>query len=191
MNNSFKDYMFLTEKKDPNLCYMVFPESPFKEQLLALQQTLQLEAEEVIHINKFHCTIRYCKLTGEKSPKPFIEWLSQQQLPLIECYTDKFTMFDDQSLVMELDSPQMREWEAKVNAWLVDSGYPPSEFPQYRPHISLAYGCSSPMPSFDIRKHRLSIKFSIHRVTNQNKETLYEHMVQPYKGLVYGVRSKS
>lgn len=194
MLNSFKDYL-LFQQGDPqnepsaNFCYMLFTESPFTEQLLDVQQNAHVQAEKLIQPDQFHCTIRYVKLMGEQNPDKFIEWLSKEQLPMLECFTSKFNIFDDQSLVLELDSPEIREWYNKVDQFLNMNGYAPSEYPSFKPHISLAYGCTSPVPTFDGRYDRLNIKFTTHRVTDFNKKPIFNHKVQPYKGLQYGVKT--
>ena len=186
---SFREFLF-KEGKDPNFCYMIYPESPFKEQLLALQQSLHIQAEEMVDPDEFHCTVRYVKLIGEQNPDKFVQWLSVQQLPVIEAFTQDFSMFREGSLVMELDTPQMHEWFNKVNSWMTTiGGYAPSEFPTFKPHISLAYGTTTPTPVFDVRRHRLNVKFTIHKVTNQNKEVIFEKRVQNYKGTQFGLTS--
>ncbi len=188
--DTFKEYISLFEAKDPNFCYMLFLESPFIEQIQAIQENLPIDAETLIKPEQFHCTVRYCKLAGEQTPDLFLNWLGQQELPVLEAFTQNFAMFDDGALVMELDSPQLREWEAKINGWLTTSGgYAPSEYPTYKPHISLAYGVNTKVPDFDIRQHRMNVKFTIHRVTNQNKDSIFEKKVQNYKGLQYGLIS--
>ena len=185
----FDEYMRLNESDESKrtFCYMVYADTPYKEQLLALQQSLNITSQELVPINEFHCTIRYVKLSGEQSPKLFTQWLETQQLPLLEAFTSGFSMFKDGALVLTLDSPQLQEWFDKIDSWMTDSGgYKKSDYPTYKPHITLAYNTTSPLPVYDPRSHRLNVKFSIHKVTDTNHNVVLERRVQGWKGQEYG-----
>jgi 2'-5' RNA ligase len=187
MVESFKDFFQLNEAKGPNFCYMVFVESPYDQQLYDVQQSLNIDAEEPVSPDNFHCTVRYCKMLDGQTPDAFINWLSRQQFPELVGFTEKFTQFDEGSLVMELDSPSLHEWFNKIEHWLTtEGGYPPSEYPRYRPHVSLSYKTRSPIPRFDIRKNRLRLPFTVHRVTDHNKQVIYERYFPKNKNMNYG-----
>jgi 2'-5' RNA ligase len=178
----FKDY-FLCEEKQPNFCYMVYTESPYKEFVESIQKSLNLQAEELVTPDQFHCTIRYCKLNPGQNSFQFLEWLTEQELPDITAFTSKFSMFNDGALVMELESPEMHEWFNKVNAHMLHLGYMPSDFPTFKPHISLAYGTTTPLPAFDVKQHRIKVKLAKHIVTNQLKEVIFERCSDKVKAI--------
>lgn len=179
----FKDFFFLTEEKGPNFCYMVYAESPYIEYVDAMRKTLGIQAEKLVKPEQFHCTIRYTKLNAGQTPLAFLEWLADQELPELTAFTEKYSMFDGGSLVMELDSPELHEWFNKVNSMMSHLGYLPSDFPTFKPHLSLSYGTTTPLPKFDIRQHRIKIKFTKHVVTNQNKEVIFERHCDRMKSI--------
>jgi hypothetical protein len=183
--DTFKNFV-KKEEKGPTFCYMIYPEGKFLEELVTLQKSLNLQDAELVPPEKFHCTIRYVKLTGDQNPKAFTEWLSAQQLPIVEAFTCKFSQFNEGALVAELDSQGLQDYFNKINGWMVESGgFAQSDFPTYKPHISLAYGVKGDAPLFEVDKHRMNVKFTVHKVTNAEKQPIFYSKPQEYKGLVY------
>jgi hypothetical protein len=62
-------------------------------------------------------------------------------------------------------------------------GYMKSDFPTYRPHLSLSYGTTTPLPKFDARQHRVKLKLSKHVVTNHSKEVIFERRSDKAKAI--------
>ena len=163
---------------------MVFLEEPDIYQLSQVQKSLHIEAKEMEDPNNFHCTIRHVKMMEGQTPDKFIDWLNKQQFPELIGFTEKFSMLGEGSLVAELDSPTLHEWFGKVDGWLrTEGGYPPSEFPTYRPHVSLSHETKSPLPTFDVRKDRLKLHFVTHRVTDTSKKVIFEKRMAANKNL--------
>lgn len=173
---NFKDYYMIneSEEKKSNFCYMLYPDSRSIIELNNLRKSLQINFEEPTEPKEFHNTIRYVKMHTGQLSLPFLEWLDKQELPSITAFTDKFSAFDNgECLVSELDSPDMHEWFNKVDSWLSTVGkYEKSDFPSYKPHVTLGYGFTETLPKFDPAIHRLKLNFNIHVVSNTEHDKI-------------------
>jgi len=175
----FRDFFLCEEQSPANFCYMLYLEQPYIQQVAELQKKLKVKADEFVTSDQFHCTIRYCKLSAGQTSLQFLEWLTEQELPEINAFTSKFSMFNEGSLVMELESPEMHEWFNKINTYMTNLGYLPSDFQTFKPHVSLAYGTTTASPVFDTKQHHIKLKFNRHIVTNNHKEVIFEERSKP------------
>lgn len=164
-------YYINESKRDDSFCYMMYvspeDEKPFKD----LQKSLKLNGE-LIEDGKFHATIRFVKT--EKDSKPLIEYLKSQKLPTIEATCKGFEIYGQakDTLVIELDSKPLHAWFHKVNDWMIDRGFPPSEFPTYKPHISLTEKVGIEKPEWK-KEYAVKFNLSIHIVTNSDYKEIY------------------
>jgi 2'-5' RNA ligase len=179
----FKDYFLCENEKSPTFCYMIYAESPYTGFLENIQKNSNIVANEFVKPEQFHCTVRFCKLNSGQNSFKFLEWLTEQELPEITAFTSKFSMFNDGAIVLELESPELHEWFEKVNARMNHFGYMPSDFPTFKPHISIAYDSTSPLPNFDVRNHHIKIKLTKHIVTNQLKEVVFDRQCTTAKAI--------
>lgn len=169
----FKDYYLIQENVETNFCYMIYLEPPYSSVLAELQKSLNIQAKEIIKPNKFHCTIRHVKTSAGQSPKKFLSWLSEQQLPICTAFTKGFDIWDN-SLVIKLESDELHNWFEKVNAHILHMGYAKSDFPTFKPHVSLSYDTTSPVPVFDDTIHKIELKFTHHIIQDHNKIVLFD-----------------
>lgn len=181
----FKNFYLLQEEVKQNFCYMIYLDQPYIDYIGEIQRDLFKGndiVKEAVAPQDLHCTIRHVKLQYGQNPDMFLEWMDENRLPTLNGFTEKFSVFDEQTLVVELDSPQIREWFEKVNAWLTTvGGYNESDYKVFKPHISIGYGYQgTEPPDFDTRKHRMKVKFPLHRVTNQNYDVIYESQADDY-----------
>ena len=67
---------------------------------------------------------------------------------------------------------KIHDWFNKVNGWLVDHGYPKSEYPEYKPHISLTEKKDIDKPEWK-KEYEQKVKFKIHVVTDTDREEIF------------------
>jgi len=182
---NFKNFYLLKEEVKQNFCYMIYLDQPYIDYICEIQRDLFYNnniVKEEVKPNELHCTIRLVNLNYGQSPDLFLEWLSENSLPVLSGFTEKFSVFDDHTLVVELDSPQIREWFDRVNSWLTTvGGYSESDYSVFKPHISIGYGYQkNEPPKFNQRTHRMKVKFPFHKVTDQNYNVIYEETSDNY-----------
>ncbi|MFW6130684.1 MAG: hypothetical protein ACOC56_05805 [Atribacterota bacterium] len=172
---TFKEFFILTESKvEDTFCYMIYAQKPYSDYLRNIQKELKLKGEW-IEKTKFHNTIRYVKT--KMSPKPLMDYLSDVDLPTLSGITKNFQIFgEDKCLVMELISREIHDWFKQVNKFMIDCGYPDSDYPKYRPHITLSEGVEE-KPKFNPQKHKLKIDFTKHVVTDKNYDVIFERII--------------
>jgi len=167
-----ESWLTLTEeKKEETFCYMLYVSPEDENPFVDLQKNLKLTGE-LIESGKFHATVRYVK--SEKDPRPFIEFLKSQDLNNIEATCKGFEIYgvDKDTLVVELEGKKIHDWFNKVNDWLVDHGYPKSDYPEYKPHISLTEKKDIEKPEWK-KEYEQKVKFKIHVVTDTDREEIF------------------
>lgn len=165
----------LTESKElPSFCYMLYLQGEEADKFKELQDSLDIKAGEMVPKTKFHVTIRYMKTN--KDIKPFLDWIKDQDLPEIIVTGKEFAKYND-AFVLEVQGSEIRKWFEKVNKWLVDNGYPKSDYPEYKPHLSFSYETSDDfkIPKYDDKPIRL--KFTKHVVTNDDHKVIWSKEV--------------
>lgn len=177
---TFKQFLLTEEdvtKPDNTFCYMIYLNDESKKKLRELQLSLKLNGI-LKSEDDFHCTIRYVKPTNEKTHDLLVEWLEQHTLPTLKAHTQKFSLFGPESdiLVLELDSQELHDWFGKVDNFLVAHDFPKSDFPKYKPHITLAEKIKEPV-KFDPYIHRIEVLLNNHIVTNKDKTVVFENQV--------------
>lgn len=172
---NFKDYFLLTEGKSQQdtFCYMLYTEQPYTNYLKEIQDSLNLDGEKT-EKNKFHTTVRYVKTS--KSPQPLLDYLSDVDLPKLTGFTKNFEIFGEHErcLVMELRSKEIHDWFKQVNRFLLDCDFPDSDFPTYKPHITLSCETTVDKPKFVPKDHKLKIDFTKHVVTDSDYNVIFE-----------------
>ncbi len=174
---NFKDYFLLTEgKSSDNFCYMLYTEQPYSNYLKEIQDNIDMDGEKT-EKDKFHTTVRYVK--SSKSPQPLIDYLSDVELPKLTGITKNFEMFgDDKCLVMELNSKEIHDWFKQVNKFLLDCEFPDSDYPTYKPHITLTCGMTKDKPKFNKKDHKVKIDFTKHVITDSNYNVIFERSIK-------------
>lgn len=172
LNGLKESWNRLVESKgDDAFCYMLYVALKDEEPLVKLQKSLKLKGE-LVEAGKFHATVRYIKTT--KDPKPFIEFLKTLELKNMEANFSGFEIYgkDKDTLVIELKSKSLHAWFKKINDWLVEHDYPKSDFPDYKPHISLTEKAGIEKPDWK-DEYDQKINFSIHIVTDTTREEIF------------------
>lgn len=174
---TFKNFIFNEEIK-LNFCYMVYIDPVYHDQIGEIQYDISDKINKNAKFyepKKLHTTIRYVKLKYSQDPSKFLQWIDKQTLPEFYAYTYKFSVFDDNVLVMELESPEIQNWYSKINSFLTNNGYAENQYKIYKPHISIVknYMYENP-PKFSLANHRVKLKFNIHKITNQNGDVIFQ-----------------
>lgn len=165
---NFKEF-YLTESKKESICYMMDLEDYQADKFQKLQKSLNIDAKEIVPKTKFHVTIRYMKT--DKDPTPLIYWLKHQKLPHIKVKGVGYAKMND-AFVLKLESEELNKWFKKVNTWMIENGYPKSDFPTYKPHISFSYKTSDDfkIPEF---KDEITLTLTKHRVSGSDYKQLW------------------
>lgn len=161
--------LLLEKKGDPSFCYMLYVDTKDESTFIDMQKDLNLDGE-LIESGKFHATIRYVKVDDHER---FIEYIKELDLPTIEAKCVGFEVYgkEKDTLVVELDGNEIHEWFNKINKWLVDNDYPKSDFPTYKPHISLTEKAGIKKPEWK-KEYEKKIKFHIHVVSDSNHDEI-------------------
>lgn len=167
--------MMEEEKKDPAFCYMLYIAPEDEIDFSDLQQELKLDGE-LIPSGEFHATVRYIKT--DKSYEPFLKYLESLELPRLSAECKGFAIYgkDKDTLVIELESEEMQDWFTKIDGWLTENGYPKSDFPTYKPHISLTEKVGIEEPEWK-DEYKKKVTFKIHVVSDTDHEEVYREVI--------------
>lgn len=161
------------DEKSDSFCYMLYLDSKSEKPFLDMQKEFDLKGE-LTEKGKFHVTVRYVKTS--KSPDMLVGWLKAQEkeLPSPVGKTKSFGIYgkDNDALVVEVDGKEMHDWFKIVNKFLVDNDFPPSDYPDYKPHITLTYDEGIEMPEWK-EEYEIDVTFGIHVVTDTSYEEVY------------------
>jgi hypothetical protein len=124
------------EKTIHKVCYMVTLDKESQNKLHELSKQFDIKADEIVPKDEYHATIRFMKTN--KDLEPFKDWLHSQELPTISVEGVKLDKMND-AFVIKLEGEGIQEWFDKVNEWLVENGYPKSDYDTFKPHISFSY----------------------------------------------------
>lgn len=167
---SFKKWILLEEsEKRQKVCYMINLKKDDAEKFKKIQDSFDIKAGEIVKSDEFHCTIRFMKTS--KDPQPLLDYLNEQKLPKVHAKIKSFDRLND-AFVAKLETPEMHEWFDKVNKWIVENGYPDSDYNTFLPHISFSYETDEKWetPKFDEEKHALELEFDYHTITSKPEE---------------------
>jgi len=154
---------------------MLYIDVKDEEKFIQMQKDLQLGGE-LIESGKFHATVRYIKNFTDY--QPLVSYLKEIDLPIIEGKTNGFGIYgkENDTLVVELEGKDLHEWFEKIDNWLVDNGYPKSEYPTYKPHISLTEQKGIEKPKWK-KEYEFKVKFSLHVISDSNYEEVYREKI--------------
>jgi len=167
-------WCLMEEEKSDSFCYMLYVHPDDEKLFNDLQKDLDLKGK-LTESGKFHITIRYVK---QNDFEPLVEYLKNKELKKITAKCKEFSIFgkDKDALVIEMDSTEVHNYFNEINDWLVDKGYPASDFPDYKPHITLTYDKGIELPEWK-KEYEKEITFSIHVVTDREYEEVYRERV--------------
>jgi hypothetical protein len=153
--------IYLTEANAGSLCYMIRVDKKSEERLRKLQKELELDGKLV---DDFHNTIRYIKT--QKNADFLIGYLEGCRLPILKAKTVGFDIFGKRqdTLVMRLESENITKWFKKFDKFATEKNYPKSDFPTYKPHISLTEKEGITKPKWK-SEYSFEITFEIHYLT--------------------------
>ncbi len=170
-----ESWSLMEEKgKSDSSCYMLYVDKNDEKQFIDLQKDLNLKGE-LTESGKFHVTIHYVK---DNNYEPLVEYLKGKELPKVKGKCRGFSIFgeDNDALVVEIDGKEINNYFEEINNWLTDKGFPESDFPDFKPHITLTYDKGVKLPKWK-SEYEKEISFTIHIVTDRDYEEVYRERV--------------
>lgn len=106
------------------------------------EQAKKLKAREIKPINKYHITIRYWLMDKNNSISKVIKYLDDRfKHPVVveaDFKGEIETFGNEKSHVLLIDSESLKIFQKDIDDNLQKLGAPPSDFPDYRAHITVA-----------------------------------------------------
>ena len=167
-----KSKLLVEKKGDPSFCYMLGVDKSDSKLFKSMQKELELDGE-LVDPSEFHVTVRYVK--GSTDYDPFIQYLNSLELPTIKAKCVGFDVFgkDKDTLVVKLEGDEIHDWFNKVNKWLTDNDYPKSDFPTFKPHVSLTEKPGIEKPEWKDEWEE-EVTFSFHVIGDSNHEEVFK-----------------
>jgi 2'-5' RNA ligase len=164
ITESYKD-----EKSD-SFCYMLYVLPEDEGQFTQMQKDLDLKGE-LTESGKFHITVRYVK---DDNYTPLVNHLKGLELPVLKGKCKGFELFgkEKDALVIEMEGDELHNWFNKINDWLVENGFPKSDFPDYKPHITLTYDKGIEKPEWK-KEYEKEVTFKLHVVTGSDYNEVF------------------
>ena len=175
LNQLKQNYQSIEESTSPAFCYMLGFSGSDLTRLKKLQNDLDLDGEKTKK-DDFHITVRYVRTPRFDDYKFFVAYLEhQKELPAMYCKTVGFDILgkDKDCLVLKIESPDLTKYFEKVNKWLVDNGYPKSDYSTYKPHITLSEKKDITKPKWD-SKYEMSLRLCTHIVSDTNRRKVFK-----------------
>lgn len=163
--------MILTEEMSDSICYMLRVDKATEDKLVDMQKELKLDGE-LAKRGDFHATIRYIKTN--KSPDLLIGFLEGSPLPTIKGTLYGFDIFgpEKDTLVLRLNSSEIERWFNRFDKFATEHDYPKSNYPTYKPHITLTLKPGIEKPKWK-SKYAFDVKFTIHVISGKNYKDLW------------------
>lgn len=158
------------DKKEETFCYMLYVLPEDETLFTQLQKDLNLKGE-LTESGKFHITVRYVK---HQNYEPLVNHLKELELPVLKGNCTGFEIFgkEKDALVIEMDGKELHDWFNTINDWLVENGFPKSDYPTYKPHITLTYDPGITLPEWK-PEYEKEITFKLHVVTDSTYEEVF------------------
>lgn len=172
---NFKEYYLLNESNSDDLdsfCLMAYPNEESINNIAKVHKLLNIEAKEIITPKKYHSTIRYFKT--EKNITPFVEFLKEYKFKSLKAVSTKLDFLGD-SYSMFLDSKDLSSEFNKINDWLLENGYPKSDYPKFKPHLAFCYDPAKSWipPEIDKNDIKIEIVYDNFKLS-KNHETIWK-----------------
>lgn len=163
--------MMLSESNSDAICYMVRVDKASEEKLIDMQKELKLDGE-LTPKGDFHATIRYIKTS--KRPDLLIGFLEGNTLPTLKASIYGFDIFgpEKDTLVLRLNSSELDSWFNKFDKFATSHDYPKSNYPTYKPHITLTQKAGIVKPKWK-SKYAFDVKFNIHVISGKNYKDIW------------------
>ena len=131
--------------------YMIacYPDSKSLNEIIKFQKSLKLDAEKVLGPEEIHCTLRYWLQKDSPDIKKVHDWMTNEinnsDTPIV-CNITDIGMLGDDALVIHLKSKELSTLQSRVDKGVQSLGIGPSDFPNFKAHVSLAYGFKGTVP---------------------------------------------
>lgn len=163
--------LFRESKQDESICYMIRVDKSTEDKLVDLQKELKVEGE-LTKRGDFHTTIRYIKTT--KSPDLLLGFLSGSKLPTLKGRIYGLDVFgpDKDTVVLRLESKEINDWFKRFDKYADACDYPKSQYPTYKPHITLGIKPNIARPKWK-DKYAFDVKFTIHVISGKGYKDIW------------------
>ena len=158
----------------------LYPSKETINALTGLQGAIQLPPDaELTPPEEFHCTLRYFKTDDEELVSNILGWLQVDKVLDLMGNSGIMTgvsgieQFGDDAIVAKLYSETLMTFQQAIDGALQKLGAGKSNFPRYRPHITLAYGKAP-----DINEKAPDLKIIFNRIAFVNNDSpLWEKQI--------------
>jgi len=152
----------------------IYPDKDTANKIIDFRDKLGIEnADEMSGPDELHCTLRYYTSSDDKLKEKVLKWLNEDKVldrmqgaGIIAGVSELDLLGDKNALVMKLHAKSLMLLQKILDGALQELGVEPSDYPSYRPHITLAYGPDNfdqITPDFEIILNRIAF-------VNNNKE---------------------
>lgn len=164
--------MLLSEATSDSICYMIRVDKNTENRLVDMQKELDLEGPELTKRGDFHTTIRYIKTS--KNPDLLIGFLEGSNLPSLKGKVYGFDIFgpEKDTLVLRLESKEIHDWFKRFDKFATLHDFPKSNYPTYKPHITLNIKPGITKPKWKDR-YAIDVKFTIHVISGKNYKDIW------------------
>lgn len=159
--------------KKRSCCLMGFLDSESAKKLY--KQAKSAEAEDIKKEDSYHITIRYWLIDIEDSKhltkiKKFLDERFEYPVQIEVDFDGKTDVFGlEKSYVLHVESPILTTTQVELDKALQDLGAPPSDYPTYKPHITIAEGVTK-KPKLDKGKFLIN-KWKLTTGDNPNNDS--------------------
>ncbi len=147
------------EAKIDKASFMIalYPSKESIDKLIKYQKSIHdiKNSDKVLGPEELHVTLRYSPQSKFKDKDAFIKWLKKAEIDkkLIKATFKNISLLGkDKAYVLELQSKTLNDLQKYIDEGFQSCGAPCSDYPNYKAHISLAYGFNgipSKNPPFD------------------------------------------
>lgn len=160
------------ETDEPSTMIAAYPDQKSIDNIVKFQNSIDFpKGIKVLPADELHCTIRYWK--GDRKLEDILPFMHSLEFGKIECKISKLD-FLGEAVVLMLDCPALHKVFNKIDKGIQKEGVPPSDYPEFKAHLSLCYGEDIDLDLSKIKVPFESITFSEIRVVNEDDDLLWK-----------------
>ena len=174
VEKQLKPSMNIVAETHDYFCYMLCVTSQEETLFTDLQKELNLQGV-LSQSGDFHVTVRHVK---RNDYEPFVDYLKTLDLPVIKGVCREWAILgkNKDALVIQIESTELHSYFKEINQWLLDHDYPNSDYPEFRPHITLTYDPGVIKPEWK-KQYEKAIELRIHIVKDTNDNVVFRREI--------------
>lgn len=130
-----------------------YPDEQTLEKIKKFKEKLNIKSGKELKDDEYHVTLRYWKIKDFDDTEKLKKWLSANTYFSRDVTKGKAHKLeklgkeaDHKALVMMIDSDSIKELQKKLDEGLQKLGVPPSDFPEFKCHMTIAYDYQDDIP---------------------------------------------